>query len=133
MFANSRNINKFALPNFHDSSKQILLQVLHYLEEYYRIKNVPVSLKLRAVIDPINKSLFGTVYTELNGYECFKTLLTKFLWNSPTQSGIKCSIYQDKFTRQDVGSMKSHYLRHANNVTNFQPGTSEEELVGAST
>jgi len=62
-----------------------------------------------------------------------KHFFSKFLWNSPTQSRIRCSIYQNKFTRQDGESMKSQYLRYANLATNFQPATSEEDLVGALT
>jgi len=34
-------MNELALPNFHDSSKQIVLHFLHNLDEYYRIRNVP--------------------------------------------------------------------------------------------
>jgi hypothetical protein len=60
-------------------------------------------------------------------------LFTKFLWNSPTQSRIRCSIYQDKFTRQDGESMTSHYLKYANLAANLQPAMSEEDLVGALT
>ena len=136
VFANNppRELN---LLNFHDNSKQIVLHFLRYLGEYYRIKNVPESLKLplamRAVTDPIAKSWFSTVYGELNGYEHFKTLFTKFLWNSPTQSRIRCSIYQDKFTRQDGESMTSHYLRYGNLAANLQPPTTEEDLLGAQT
>ena len=88
---------------------------------------------MRAVSYPIAKSWFSTVYHELNGYEQFKSLFTKFLWNSPTQSRIRCSIYQDKFTGQDGESMTSHYLKYANLAANLQPAMSEEDLVGALT
>jgi hypothetical protein len=115
VFANSSPINELTLPNFHDSSKQILWHFLRDLDEYYRIKNAPESLKLplamRAVTDSIAKNWFSTVYNELKGYEQFKTLFTKFVCNSPTQCRIRCSIYRDKFTRQDGESMTSHYLR----------------------
>jgi len=135
VFANNSPINELTLPNFYDSSKQIVLHFLRDLDEYYRIKNVPESLKLslaiRAVTDPIAKSWFSTVYCELRGYEHFKTLFTKFLWNSPTQSRIRCKTYQDKFTRQDGESMTSDYLRYANLAANLQPAMSEEALVGA--
>ena len=88
---------------------------------------------MRAVTDPTAKNWFSTVYSELKGYEHFKELFTKFLWNSPTQSRIRCSIYQDKFTRQDGESMTSHYLRYANLAVYIQPAMSEEDLVGALT
>ena len=88
---------------------------------------------MRAITDPIAKNWISTVYGELNDYEHFKTLFTKFLWNSPTQSRIRCSIYQDKFTRQDGESMTSHYLKYANLAANLQPAMSEEDLVGALT
>ena len=69
-------IHECTLPNFHDSSKLIVLH-LRDLDEYYRIKIVPESLKMplamRAVTDPIAKSWFSTVYSELN-YEHFKAL-----------------------------------------------------------
>jgi hypothetical protein len=88
---------------------------------------------MRAVTDPIAKNWFSTVYSELEGYEHFKTLFTKFLWNSPTQSRIRCSNYQDKFARQDGESMTSHYLRYENLAANLQPAMREEDLVGALT
>ena len=83
VFANNppRELN---LLNFHDNSKQIVLHFLRYLGEYYRIKNVPESLKLplamRAVTDPIAKSWFSTVNSKLNGYEHFKTLFKNFFY-----------------------------------------------------
>ena len=125
VFSNNSPMNELTLPTFHDSSYQIALHFLRDLDEYYRIKNVPESLKLplakRAVTDPITNSWFSTVYCELHDYEHFKTLFTKFLWNSPTQSRIRCSIYQDKFTMQNGESMTSHYLRYANLAANLQP------------
>jgi len=125
VLANNSPIHELTLPNFYDSSKQIVLHFLRDLDEYYRIKNVLESLKLplamRAVTDLIAKSLFSTVYGGLKGYEHFKTLFTKFLWNSPTQSRIRCSIFQDKFIRLDGESMTSHYLRYVNFVANLQP------------
>jgi hypothetical protein len=137
VFANNLLINERTLTNFYDSSKQILLHFLRDLDEYYRIKNIPESLKLplalRAVTDPIAKSWFSTVYSELNGYENFKTLFTKFLWNSPTQSRIRCSIYQDKFTRQNGESTTSHYLKYANLAANLQATILEEDLLGTLT
>ena len=63
VFANSSPINELTLPNFYDSSNQIL-HFLRDLDEYYRIKNVPESLKLplamRAVTDPTAKNLIST-------------------------------------------------------------------------
>jgi hypothetical protein len=131
VFANNSPIHELTLPNFYDSSKQIVLHFLRDLDEYYRIKNALESLELplamRAVKDSIAKSWFSTVYSELKGYEHFRTLFTTFLRNSPTQSRIRCSIYQDKFTRQDGESMTSHYLRYANLAANLQPAMSEED------
>jgi hypothetical protein len=137
VFANNSPINELTLPNSYDSSNQNVLHFLRDLDEYCKIKNVPEALKLpiakRAVTHPIAKSWFITVYGELNGYEHFKTLFTKFLWKSPTHSRIRCSIYQDKFTRQDGESMTSHYLRYANLAANLQPPMTEEDLMGALT
>jgi hypothetical protein len=86
-----------------------------------------LPLTMWAVTDSIAKSWFSTAYSELKGYEHFKTLFTKFLWNSPTQFRIRCSIYQDKFTRQDGESMVSHYLRYANLAANLKSDISEED------
>jgi len=137
VFADNSSMNELILPKFYDSSNQIVLHFLRDLDEYYRIKNVPESLKLplamRAVTDPIAKSWFSTVYGELKGYEHFKTLFKKFLWNSPTQYRIRCSMYQDKFTKQDGESLTSHYLRYANLAANLQPAMSEDDLIGALT
>ena len=78
VIANNSPINELTLPKFHDNSKQILLHFLRDLDEYYRIENVPESLKLplamRAITDPIAKNWLSTVYGELNDYENFKTL-----------------------------------------------------------
>jgi len=38
VFANNSPIHELTLPNFHDSSKQIVLHFLCNLDEYYRIK-----------------------------------------------------------------------------------------------
>ena len=63
VFANSSPINELTLPNFYDSFNEILLHFLRDLE-YYRIKNVPESLKLplamRAFTDPTAKNLIST-------------------------------------------------------------------------
>ena len=96
-------------------------------------ESLKLPLAMRAVIDPIAKNWVSAVYSELQSYEQFKTLLTTFLWNAPTQSRIRCSIYQHKFTRQDGESMTSHYLKYANRAANLQPALSEEDLVGALT
>jgi len=114
VFANNppREIN---LLNFHDNSKQIVLHFLRYLGEYYRIKNVPESLKLplamRAVTDPIAKSWFSTVNSKLNGYEYFKTLFKIFFMEFAHPIHGHMLNYQDKFTRQGSESLTSHYLR----------------------
>jgi hypothetical protein len=137
VFASNLHLNELTLPQFHDSSTQIVLHFLRDLNEYYQIKNSPESLKLplamRAISAPIAKRWFSTVYHELKGYEQFKSLFTKFLWNSPTQSRIRCSIHQDKFAGHSGESMTSHYLRYANLAKNLQPAMSEEDLVGALT
>src|SRR5215471_12069283 len=78
VFASNLHLNELTLPQFYDSTKQIVLHFLRDLDEYYRIKNIPESLRLplamRAVTDPTAKSWFSTVYGELNGYEHFKSL-----------------------------------------------------------
>jgi len=43
VFANNSTMNELALPDFHDSSKQIVLHFMRDFDEYYRIKNVPES------------------------------------------------------------------------------------------
>jgi hypothetical protein len=66
VFASNLHLNELTLPQFHDSSRQIVLHFLRDLDEYYRIKNIPESFKLplvmRAVSDPTAKSWFSTVY-----------------------------------------------------------------------
>jgi hypothetical protein len=44
VFANNSPIHELTLPNFYDSSKQIVLHFLHDLDEYYMIKNVLESI-----------------------------------------------------------------------------------------
>jgi hypothetical protein len=115
VLANNPRIHEFHLPNFSDSSKQIVLHFLRDLDEYYRIKNVPefliLPLAMRAVTDHIAKSWFSTVYSELNGYEHFKTLFKKILMEFAHPIHGQMVNYQDKFTRQDGKSMTSHYWR----------------------
>ena len=41
VFADNSSMHELVLPDFHDSSKQIVLHFLRDLDEYYRIKNVP--------------------------------------------------------------------------------------------
>jgi len=41
VFANNSTMNELALPDFHDSSKQIVIHFLRDFDEYYRIKNDP--------------------------------------------------------------------------------------------
>jgi len=41
VFPNNSPMNELILPNFYDSSNQIVLHFLHDLDEYYRINNAP--------------------------------------------------------------------------------------------
>ena len=41
VFANNSPMNELILPNFYDSSNQIVLHFLRDLDEYYRINNAP--------------------------------------------------------------------------------------------
>jgi hypothetical protein len=46
VFEDNAPVHELTLPNFNDSSKQIVLHFLCDRDEYYRIQNVPESLKL---------------------------------------------------------------------------------------
>ena len=73
------------------------------------------------------------MYIELNGYEYFRKLFNKVLWNSPNQSKLRCSVYLDKFTRQDCESMTSLYLGHENHAAILQKAIAEKDLMAART
>jgi hypothetical protein len=46
MFASNSPVHELTVPNFYDSSKQIVFYFLCNLDGYYRIKNVLEFLKL---------------------------------------------------------------------------------------
>jgi len=50
VFADISPMNEVTPPKFYDSSNQIVLHFLRDLDEYYRIKNVPESIKLPLVM-----------------------------------------------------------------------------------
>jgi len=75
---------------------------------------------MQAVMDPITKSRYTTVYNEINCYEYIKTIFTKVLWNSLAQFRITFSIKQDKLTRQNGETMTSHCLRYPNLAEQLQ-------------
>jgi hypothetical protein len=57
VFDSNLHLNELTLPQFHNSSRQMVLHFVRDLDEYYRIKNFSKSLKLppamRTVSDPI--------------------------------------------------------------------------------
>jgi hypothetical protein len=68
-------LNELVLPIYSDSSKQNIVNILRELDEYFRLKCVPDSVKLptamQAITDNYTKQWFTAVYKDLTSYEQF--------------------------------------------------------------
>jgi hypothetical protein len=57
----------------------------------------------------------------------------KLLWNDQKQSGIRCSIFQDKYDKNGGETLAEHYLKYVNMVAYLHPPLSDYDLLGALT
>jgi hypothetical protein len=65
---------------------------------------------MRAVSDPIAKSWFSAIYSELNGYENFKKSFYKIFMEFVHPIQDQMLHLSGKFTRQSSETMMLHYL-----------------------
>jgi hypothetical protein len=98
-------IKELVLPTFSDSNKQVAVQFWREFKKYFKLKQIPYSLKLRltdrAISDAYSKAWLSAVYHDLKDYEQFRENLTNILWSKPHQSRIRCAIFKDKYSRQE--------------------------------
>jgi hypothetical protein len=131
----SHVLNDIVLPKFVDCHKQNVVHFLLELDDYYRLKSVPESLKLpiavKAISDPHSKQWFTTVYKDLTNYEHFKRAFTELLWSPQIQSQVRSQLYQDRFGKNAKESMSSHFLKYSVLAANLSPRLSELDLVDA--
>ena len=97
-------IKELVLPTFSDSNKQVAVQFLRELENYFKLKQIPDSLKLpltaSAITCAYSKIWLSAVYHDLKDYEQFRENFANISWSKPHQSRIRCALYQDKYSRQ---------------------------------
>ena len=128
-------INELVLPTFSDSNKQVAVQFLRELENYFKLKQIPDSLKLpltaSAITCAYSKIWLSAVYHDLKDYEQFRENFANISWSKPHQSRIRCALYQDKYSRKEGESMTAHFLRYANLASNLQPPMSEDDPISA--
>jgi hypothetical protein len=78
------NLDKFSLPKFKNSAKQVVTHFLRKLDEYFSIRKTSDELCLplcfKAIEDPFAKQWFTTIYKTVGTYENFKTAFTNLLW-----------------------------------------------------
>jgi hypothetical protein len=137
LVAGCSSINELTLPVYSDHTTQVIRNFLKDLELYFELKGVPENLKLplaaRAVQDQFTKAWLSAEYYKLETYENFKTQVMKLLWNDQKQSGIRCSIFQDKYDKSGGETLAAHYLKYVNMAAYLHPPLSDYDLLGALT
>jgi len=123
------------LPRFDDSSKVNAIFFLRQLDEFMKLKAVPVQFQLaiafRSVTDPIAVQWLSTISSSIHNYEQFKLAFKRNFWSASKQSIIKCSIYQDRYQRGSDLSMSEHFLKYAVLASYLEPKMSDVEFMDA--
>ena len=135
--ARSVDLQELTLPTFNDSAKQVPLHFIRDLELYFKLKQIPDSLKLplafRAVQEPVAKQWFSSAYDRLGEYADFKKGFTDLLWNPNRQAGIRSKIYLDRHTPNAGETYVDHYIRYANLASTLDPPLQDADLLSALT
>jgi hypothetical protein len=101
---NGNVIGDLPLPKFSDPRKQNVVEFLAELNDYFKLKNIPDSLKLplamKAVTDPYCKNFISAVCKGMETFEQLSQELTRFLWDDRRQADARASIYQDKYKEE---------------------------------
>jgi hypothetical protein len=131
---NGNVIGDLPLPKFSDPRKQNVVEFLAELNDYFKLKNIPDSLKLalamKAVTDPYCKNFISAVYKGMETFEQLSQELTRFLWDDRRQADARASIYQDKY-KEGTSETSAHFLSYTVQATHLTHKLSELELVNA--
>jgi hypothetical protein len=77
-------------------------------------KSVPTQIQLisalKSMIDPLAADWASSIAPSLQSYEQFKSAFKRNFWSPSNQRIIKCSIYQDKYSRANNLSMSEYFL-----------------------
>lgn len=123
------------LPHFHDSEKVNPIAHLRQLDDYFHLKAVPTSfhlaIALRSVTDPLAVEWIATVSPTISNYEEFKLAFRRNFWSASKQSIAKCSIYQDRYSKQSGLKMSDHFLKYAVLAGYLQPRLNDIDLIDA--
>jgi hypothetical protein len=123
------------LPHFHDSEKVNPIAHLRQLDDYFRLKAVPppfhLAIALRSVTDPLAVGWIATVSATISNYEEFKLAFQRNFWSASKQSIAKCSIYQDRYSKQSGLKMSDHFLKYAVLAGYLQPRLNDIDLIDA--
>jgi hypothetical protein len=105
------------LPRFNDSYKVNALFFLRQLDDFMRLKAVPVRFQLatalKSITDPLAVDWLSAVAPHIQNYEQFKLTFRRNFWSASKQSIVKCSIYQDRYQKCSNLSMSEHFLKCA--------------------
>jgi hypothetical protein len=123
------------LPYFHDCAKVNAVFFLKQLDDFMKLKAVPVRFQLaiarKAVTDPIAVDWLSAIAPNLQDYEQFKVAFRRNFWPASKQSIVKCSSYQDRYQKGLSLSMSEHFLKYAVLASYLVPKMTDVELMDA--
>jgi hypothetical protein len=105
------------LPRLHDSYKVNDAFFLKQLEDFMRLKAVPVrfqlAIALKSITDPLAVDWLSAVAPHIQNYEQFKLAFRINFWSASKQSIVKCSNYQNLYQKGSNLSMPQHFSKYA--------------------
>jgi hypothetical protein len=123
------------LPRFNDSYKVNAVFFLKQLDDFMRLKAVPIrfqlAIALKSITDPLAVDWLSAVAPHIQNYEQFKLAFRRNLWSTNKQSIVKCSIYQDRYQKGSNLSMSEHFLKYAVLASYLEPKMPNVELIDA--
>ena len=125
------------LPKFSDCKRQHIVNFLGELDSYFQLKDVPAEMRLptamKTITDEYTQQWVVTICKELRSYDHFKQAITELLWSPQIQSQVRCSIYQDRFSKNGDEILSAHFffLRYAMMAANLTPKMSDLEITDA--
>ena len=127
--------SELSLPKFTDSSKQVAVNFVRELDEYFALKKTPEKLRIplvfRAISDPFAKQWMLTAYGKFKSYDEFKKAFTELLWDTTRQAEVRCKIYQERYDHRTRESFSEHYIRYATMASMLSPAMSDQDLLSA--
>jgi hypothetical protein len=95
--------SEFPLPLFYENLVNPVLH-LKQLDNYIKLKKIPNEGKLilayRSINGEMSKQWIETIINRIKDYENFKQELLNTWWSTSQQSLVKCSLCQDKYSKQ---------------------------------